>query len=623
MSIVSTTYNQGTGLLNPVGEGTTLPISVNDLTVEGNLTVLGTSNLVGNTITNDITNTDTITSANIIISNNTILQSGVGSSNTQLFKLPPTNGTTDQILTITDDTVNPIITEWKDVPISVNDYVQYDTTTSKFKRNFNLVISEITNLILDGTIGITGQAFKLPNNTSTTSSGNILSILNASTKTTQWIAAPPTINSYITYNGTSFTMTSNVLGLTQAITNLILDGTIGITGQAFKLPNNTSTTANGRILSILDAATKTTQWISPPPSITDYMSYNGTTFNMSTNVSGTPTIITDIVVSNTVGSAKTQAFKLPANTTTASNGDVLRILNNASVPITTEWANTSTVLPAYVSYNATTTQLSNNPLFGGPSVITDIAVTKIGSTNAQLFSLPNNTSTTTNGQILSILDASTKTTQWITPPTITDYVSFDVGTAKLKNNNLGVANIDYLDLQQIKVNVIGKPNDLFTLPANTTSAGNANTVLKIINGTTKQTSWEPLTTTVSSTGTSIATASAATVEMCRASNLVAGTYIVTYQLELLLGLSARVFSYRSYGIATTVGGLVGNPVLGLVVGDSVPYTAPTMAASNPVRYSGGGVVVLTATTTLYLLTRFVYTGTTFSTTGNLIVTRIA
>jgi hypothetical protein len=111
--------------------------------------------------------------------------------------------------------------------------------------------------------------------------------------------------------------------------------------------------------------------------------------------------------------------------------------------------------------------------------------------------------------------------------------------------------------------------------------------------------------------------------MCRVTSLVAGTYIVTYQLELLLELSARVFSYRSYGISTTVTGLVGSPVLGLVVGDSVPYTAPAMVSSNPVRYSGSGVVVLTATTTLYLLTRFVYTGTTFSTTGNLRVTRIA
>jgi hypothetical protein len=49
MSVISTIYNQGTGLINPIGEGASLPIIVDDLVVNGNLTVLGTTQLISDT----------------------------------------------------------------------------------------------------------------------------------------------------------------------------------------------------------------------------------------------------------------------------------------------------------------------------------------------------------------------------------------------------------------------------------------------------------------------------------------------------------------------------------------------------------------------------------------------
>jgi hypothetical protein len=627
MSIIASTFNTGTGLSSAVTNEGTLPIVIDDLTVNGNLTVIEATVLNGETtITSNLTVGQTTTTNNAIINNNIILNNGVGQNNTALFKLPLASGTNNQVLTITDQTLVPITTAWQS-PTVISNYVQYDTAQTKLKNNISGVVSDIDKIVINGSIGKTAtQDFVLPSNTSTSGNGFKLTITDQTTTpmTTAW-TSQYYANDFLRSNPETFRIYSVIDQVETLVYKLTLDGTIGKIDEGFQLPNNTSLSSDGYILSILNETTKTTHWVAPPPSITDYMQYNTTSFNMSTNVSGTPTIITDIVVSNTIGAAKMQAFKLPANTTTASNGDVLRILNNASVPITTEWADTSTVLPDYVSYNPTTTQLTNNPLFGGPSVITDIAVTKIGSTNAQLFSLPNNTSTTANGQILSILDATTKTTQWITPPpTITDYVSFDVGTAKLKNNNLGVANIDYLDLQQIKVNVIGKPNDLFALPSNTTSAGNANTVLKIIDATTKETSWEPLTTTTQTVSLfALATSTSSTVEMCRASNLVAGTYIMTYQVEPEITTTTRAFAYRSYGVSTSATSLTSGGVVGLTYCDSVPYTAPVMTATSPLRYSGSGVVVLTATTTLYLIVRFVYTGTTFNTKGTLKATRIA
>lgn len=188
MSIIPIIYNQGTGLINPIGEGAGLPIIVDDLVVNGNLTVLGTSNLIGDvTCDSNLTVASTTTSEDLIVNNNTILN-GVGENSLSLFKLPSTNGINGEVLTITNDAVNPIITEWQ-ASATINDYVQYDTLTSKLKNNVLSVITDINDLTVDNSIGLTGQRFKLPSNTSTATNNQVLAILNSAVnpKTTSWV----------------------------------------------------------------------------------------------------------------------------------------------------------------------------------------------------------------------------------------------------------------------------------------------------------------------------------------------------------------------------------------------------------------------------------------------------
>jgi hypothetical protein len=214
MSIISSIYNQGTGLITPISEGQ-LPIIVDDLTVNGNLTVLGTSNLVQDVTCGDnLIVTQTTTTENLVVNNNTILDNGVGQNNSALFKLPLNNGVNGEVLTITNDSVNPIITDWQPTA-TINDYVQYDTLTSKLKNNVLSIVSDINDLTVDNSIGITGQRFKLPSNTSTATNNQVLAILNSAVnpKTTSWV--PQSIfnitTNFVDNSTTGTTIVNNVV----------------------------------------------------------------------------------------------------------------------------------------------------------------------------------------------------------------------------------------------------------------------------------------------------------------------------------------------------------------------------------------------------------------------------
>ena len=188
MSIISSIYNQGTGLITPISEGQ-LPIVVDDLTVNGNLTVLGTSNLVQDVTCGDnLIVAQTTTTQNLIVNNNSIMTNGVGQNNSALFKLPLNNGVNGEVLTIINDSINPILTDWQPTA-TINDYVQYDTGTSKLKNNVLSVITDINDLTVDNSIGLTGQRFKLPSNTSSATNNQVLAILNSAVnpKTTSWV----------------------------------------------------------------------------------------------------------------------------------------------------------------------------------------------------------------------------------------------------------------------------------------------------------------------------------------------------------------------------------------------------------------------------------------------------
>jgi len=190
MSIIPSIYNQGTGLVTPIGEGVGLPIIVDDLVVNGNLTVLGTSQLIGDvSCDSNLTISQTTTTEELIVNNNTILDNGVGQNSLSLFKLPLSNGVNGEVLTITNDAVNPVLTDWQP-PATINNYVQYDVPTAKLKNNVLNVVSDINDITVDNSIGLTGQRFKLPSNSTTATNGQVLAILNSAVnpKTTSWVS---------------------------------------------------------------------------------------------------------------------------------------------------------------------------------------------------------------------------------------------------------------------------------------------------------------------------------------------------------------------------------------------------------------------------------------------------
>jgi len=210
MSIISSIYNTGTGLSTSIIEGQ-LPIIVDDLIVNGNLTVLGTSTLTGDVACGDnLTVQQTTTTEDLVVNNNTILDNGVGQNNTALFKLPLVNGVNGEVLTITNDAVNPILTDWQPIP-AINNYVQYDTGTSKLKNNVLAVVSDINDLTVDNSIGISGQRFKLPSNSTTATNGQVLAILNSAVnpKTTSWV------------NQSVFNITTNTVDNASTGTNIV------------------------------------------------------------------------------------------------------------------------------------------------------------------------------------------------------------------------------------------------------------------------------------------------------------------------------------------------------------------------------------------------------------------
>jgi len=619
MSIIASPYNTGTGLLTAVTNEGTLPIVVDDLTVNGNLTVIGTTTLKDEaTAEGDLIVLQTTTTENLIVNNNSILNNGVGQNNTALFKLPLTNGTNNQVLTITDQTLVPITTAWQS-PTVISNYVQYDTAQTKLKNNISGVISDINKIIINGSIGKTAtEDFVLPTNTTAAVNGTTLAILDATAtpKTTQWIVPVPTITDYVLYDTTTTKLKNNVSGVVSNIDKIIINGSIGKTStQDFVLPYNTSTSGNGFKLTITDQTTTpmTTAWTSQYYA-NDFLRSNSETFRISTVIDQAETTVNSLTLDGTIGKID-EAFQLPNNTSTTSNGQILSILDATSK--TTQWITPATpTLPDYVSYNTTTTQLSNN-ISGTPTVITNLRITNIGRVNNN-FNLPSNTSGALPYSRLVLTDSVARTTTWYPSNGNVGYI---LATKVLTTEDSNGALPEISDIAVLKIG--SSDAQLFSLPTNTSSAG-ANTVLKITNATTKETSWEPLTTTTqTSITTAIATASASTVEMCRASNLAPGTYIMTYQVEPEISTTTRAFTYRSYGVSTTSGSLSSNGVVGLNFGDSVSFTAPVVSGTTPLRYSGSGVVVLSNTTTLFLLVRFVYTGTTFNTKGTLRATRIA
>ena len=413
MSIIASTYNTGTGLSVSVAE-TTLPPVIDDLTVNGNLIVIETTVLNGQTIINNNLNiTGTTTSNNAIINNNLIITNGVGQNNTSLFKLPLTNGTTDQILTISDDTTNPILTEWKDAATPINDYVQYNNDSYKLKRNLDLVISDINKLSLNDSIGLNNlQQFKLPSNTSTSGNGFKLTIIDQTTSpiTTAW-TSQYYANNFLRSDSETFRLLKVVDQVEIPVNDLSVEGVFGKYGEGFQLPTNSSTADAQSVLTLFNATTKSTLWQKPFATV----AYNTSSYTLSSN---DPSIvdITNLTLNGQIGKTS-QQFSFPSNTSTAPSDSMLHITTSGLR--TTIWK-----IPfANVAYDGSSYKFSTN----NPSIvdITNIALDgQIGKTN-QLFSLPSNTSTAPASSVLTLSDSTTRTTTWTTIPNITDYVRYN------------------------------------------------------------------------------------------------------------------------------------------------------------------------------------------------------
>jgi hypothetical protein len=252
--------------------------------------------------------------------------------------------------------------------------------------------------------------------------GQVLSILNASTKTTQWITIPTQITNYVNYDNTAKTIISNVSGTPTTITDLVISSSIGSsTAQKFKLPTSAPSFI-GSSLQVSSLSPLETQW-SIPQAIDPFVSYDATAQQLENNTSFGTSYITDLIVSSSLGSSIAQKFVLPSNSSTSTVGQVLSILNASTK--TTQWITIPTQISNYVNFdNVSKTIISN--VSGTPTTITDLVISSsLGSSTTQKFVLPNNSSTSTVGQVLSILNASTKTTQWITIPTqISNYVNY-------------------------------------------------------------------------------------------------------------------------------------------------------------------------------------------------------
>ncbi len=276
------------------------------------------------------------------------------------------------------------------------------------------------------------------------------------------------LKNYVNYDPTNTKLISNVNYIPTDITSLTLT-TIGqndTINNQFNLPTNTFEANPKSILQLVNNTSRNTQWVTPATVITDYVNYSNP--NLISNVSGTPTTITDLVMSASIGSSTAQKFILPSNSSTATTNSVLTI--NATTKATT-W----TVIPQisnYTNYDNTAKTLISN-VSGTPTTITDLAVSKIGATNAQIFSLPTNTSSVSAGQILSILNASTKTTQWInSPPIINNYMSYNTSTNQIINNVSGTTTtISGLNIGNLTCNAIDTQNSTINCGGGDVNAG--------------------------------------------------------------------------------------------------------------------------------------------------------
>ena len=185
------------------------------------------------------------------------------------------------------------------------------------------------------------------------------------------------INDYVSVIPSTNELSRVLNGTPTAINQLTVNFNIGrSTTQKFGLPANCSTAPAGAVLSILtpSGSAPSTQWITIPQ-ITDYTNYNNTNKTLISNVSGTPTTISDLVLSGGIGSSLSQKFKLPT-LAPQFTGVTLRV--SSLSPLQTEWEIPQALTP-YVSYNGT--NLVDNTALGSSNITSLVVSSSINSSN--------------------------------------------------------------------------------------------------------------------------------------------------------------------------------------------------------------------------------------------------
>ena len=213
-------------------------------------------------------------------------------NNTYLKKpINQNTGLLNSVLTLTNTTTKEM--QWTTPAVAITNYTNYNSTNKTLISNVSGTSTTITDLVISDSIGeSTAEKFQLPFNTSSTTVGSgtyFLTIAN-NTKNSFW--AVPFGN--VAYDGSSYKFSTNNPSIVD-ITNIALDGQIGKTNQLFTLPSNTSSASVNSVLTLSNTSTKATTWTTIS-NITNYLNYNSTNKTLISNVSGTPTTVSDLSI---------------------------------------------------------------------------------------------------------------------------------------------------------------------------------------------------------------------------------------------------------------------------------------------------------------------------------------
>ena len=240
------------------------------------------------------------------------------------------------------------------------------------------------------------------------------------------------LKDYVNYDPTNTKLISNVNYIPTDITSLTLT-TIGqndMINNQFNLPTNTFEANPKSVLQLVSNSSRNTTWATPATVITDYTNYDNTNKTLISNVSGTTSTITDLVISNSLGSSIAQKFILPSNSSTGVLNSVLTLSN-----ITTK-ATTWTQIP---------TQISNYVNYSNPNLISNVSGTPTTISNLTVGPL---ICTTINNQS-NTLSCGNITSGTINSGAINANANLIETTGSLQSRGLSIRNVNNVEVATI------------------------------------------------------------------------------------------------------------------------------------------------------------------------------